>query len=436
MVLIFATRTLTSVLMAGLIPVLASAQTASSSSPLTLAELEKLALERNPTLAQSAADIEVARGRARQAGTLPNPTIGYTAEEVSGGPTIRGGEHGFFIEQTIPLGGKLKLSRQVFERAATEAEARAEAQRRRVLTDVRQRYYQALIAARRVETRRQLMALAGEAVEISKQLLNVGAADRPDQLEIEIEQQEAKLRLIEAEQAEARTWRELAAAVGDPALTPRPLAGDPAQGLPGLTEETALARVLAESPELAVARAAKERATLVLARARREPVPDLRLRGGPRYNRELLESTPQGPVAVGWEGALEIGLTVPLFDRNKGNIAAAQAEVVRADRELTRLDLALRARLAATFERYVTASRMAEAWRAEVLPRAEEAHRLYLAKYREMAAAYPQVLIARRTLTQSTDRYLDALADAWSASVEIEGLLLTGGLEAARGGDF
>jgi outer membrane protein, heavy metal efflux system len=405
-------------------------------APLTLTELERLALEHHPSIAQSAAEIDAARGRARQAGTLPNPTIGYTAEEVSGGPTIRGGEHGFFIEQTIPLGGKLKLSRRVFERATAEAEARADAQRRRVLTDVRTRYYQALVAARRVETRQALAALAGEAVAISKQLMNVGAADRPDQLEIEIEEQQAKLQLIEAEQTHARVWRELGAAVGDPALAPRPLSGDPSRGLPALVQETALARLLGESPELAEARAAKERSTLALARARREPMPDLRLRGGPRYNRELLESTPSGAVPVGWEGALEIGLTVPLFDRNKGNIAAAQAELVRAERELTRVDLALRTRLAATFERYVNASRMAEAYRVEVLPRAEEAHRLYLSKYREMAAAYPQVLIARRTLTQANDRYLDALEEAWRASVEIDGLLLSDGLAGRGRADF
>src|SRR4029453_11300257 len=137
----------------------------------------------HPALAQAAADVDAARGRARQAGTLPNPVVGYTAEEVSGGPTIRGGEHGFFVEQTIPLGGKLKLSRQVFERATSEAEARATVQRTRVLTDVRVLYWRAIVAARRVEARGQLTALATEAVAVSKQLMNVGAADRPDQLD-------------------------------------------------------------------------------------------------------------------------------------------------------------------------------------------------------------------------------------------------------------
>jgi cobalt-zinc-cadmium efflux system outer membrane protein len=397
---------------------------------LTLAELERLALEKNPTIAHAVADVDAARGRAKQAGVLPNPTIGYVADEVSGGPTIRGGEHGFFIEQTIPLGGKLKLSRQVFDKAALEAEARVEAQRQRVLTDVRLRYYQALVAQRRVETREQLATLAAEAVGVSRQLMNVGAADRPDQLDVEIEEQEAKLRLLEARQAQARVWRELGASVGDPLLAPRPVAGDPGRGLPALVEDAVVARVLAESPEMTAARMARERAELALARARKEPVPDLVLRGGPRYNRELLESGPSGPEPVGWEGAFEVGVRVPLFDRNQGTIAAAQAELSQARQELTRLGLDLRARVAETFERYANAVHVADAYRGEILPRAEEAHRLYLAKYREMGASYPQVLIAQRALMQATDRYLDALDAAWRASVEVQGYLLTGGLSA------
>jgi cobalt-zinc-cadmium efflux system outer membrane protein len=365
----------------------------------------------------------------------PNPTVGYTGEEVSGGPTIRGGEHGFFVEQAIPLGGKLKLSREVLDRATLEAEARAEATRLRLLTEVRLRYYQAVVAERRIAAREELGALATEAVSVSRQLVNVGAADRPDQLEIEIEEQQALLRLGEARAQQARVWHELGAAVGDPLLTMRPLDVDPSAGLPALVEDAALARLLTGSPALAEARAARERAERALQRARKEPTPDLLLRGGPRYNRELLESGPAGPVPVGWEGAFEVGVRVPLFDRNQGNIAAAAAELARAERELSRVELALRARLAATFERYLNAARTVEAYHREVLPRAEEAHRLYLGKYKEMAVAYPQVLIARRTLVQARERYLDALDEAWRASVEIEGYLPDGGLVARAGSD-
>jgi cobalt-zinc-cadmium efflux system outer membrane protein len=404
----------------------AAAAQAGAEAPVTLADLERLALARNPTLAHAAAGVEAARGRARQAGLLPNPTIGYSGEEISSGPVIRGGEHGFFVEQVVPLGGKLRLSRRVFEQEAVQAEASADVQRQRVLTSVRMLYYEAIVAERRVQVRERLARLTSEAVAVSAQLYNVGAADRPDTLEAEIEAHKAQLELVNARNVRARVWRELATAVGDPTLAPRPLAGSAEEGLPELSRDEALRRILSESPEIAAARAAVERARLALARARKEPTPDLLLRGGPRYNRELLEV---GGRPVGWEAAAEVGVVIPLFNRNQGGIGEATAAVGRAEAELRRLELSLEARLARVFEEYLTALRAVDLYRGDILPRAEEAYMLYLRSYERMAAAYPQVLIAQRNLLQSHDTYLAALEAAWRSSVEIQGLLLSGGLE-------
>ena len=166
---------------------------------LTLAELERIALENNPTLAQASAEIDAAKGRAKQAGLLPNPTVGYSGDEVSRGPVIRGGEHGIFAEQTIPLGGKLGLSRRVFEREATQAEALRDVQRQRILNDVRSLYYSALAAERRVEVRQSLVNLSAEAVGVSRQLYNTGAADQTDVLASEIEARETQLALERAQ---------------------------------------------------------------------------------------------------------------------------------------------------------------------------------------------------------------------------------------------
>src|SRR5262245_40459628 len=55
---------------------------APEATPLTLEELEKRALDRNPTLNQADAAVEVARGRRRQAGLYPNPVIHYHGDEI------------------------------------------------------------------------------------------------------------------------------------------------------------------------------------------------------------------------------------------------------------------------------------------------------------------------------------------------------------------
>jgi outer membrane protein, heavy metal efflux system len=395
---------------------------------LTLADFEQLALKNNPTLAQAVSEIEAARGRAKQAGLLPNPTIGYTGAEINWGPVFNGGEHGVFVEQTIPLGGKLGLSRRIFEREATQAEALRDVQRQRVLTDVRVQFYSALAAERRVEVRRELARLASEAVGVSRQLYNTGAADRPDVLASEIEARQMQIDFEAAQNDRFRVWRQLAAVVNDGSLTPRPLAGSIDAQPPELQRDAVLQQIISQSPELIAARAAVERGQAAVKRARREPVPDLTVRGGPNYNRELLEGNGK---PVGWEAAVDVGLTIPLFNRNQGGIAESRAELTRAEQELTRLQLSLQSRAADVFNEYLTSLRNAETYRAEILPRAEEAYRLYLARYREMAAAYPQVLVAQRTLYQVSDEYVRAAEMAWTAALQLQGLLLGGGLDAS-----
>jgi cobalt-zinc-cadmium efflux system outer membrane protein len=395
---------------------------------LTLAVLEQRALSKNPTLAQADAEVAAARGRAKQAGLLPNPTIGYSADEVSRGPVIRGGEHGLFVEQTIPLGGKLGLSRRVFERQATQAEALVAAQRGRILTDVRMLYYTALAAQRRVEVRERLAGLAAEAVGVSRQLYNTGAADQPDVLASEIEARQTQLMLEAAQNDRYRVWRRLASMVGDIGLAPQALDGSIDATLPEIDRDAILGEILTQSPDMKATRLAVDQAQAALKRARRETAPDLVVRGGPRYNRELLEANGQ---PVGWEASFDVGLVVPLFNRNQGGIAEAGAELGRAQHEVDRLELELRSGVADAFDQYLTALRSAEAYRSDVLPRAEQSYQQYLARYRQGAAAYPQVLIAQRTLFQATDQYIDAAASAWTSALALQGWLLTGGLDSA-----
>ena len=185
--------------------------------------------------------------------------------------------------------------------------------------------------------------------------------------------------------------------------------------------------MLGQSPEVKAARAAVERGQAALARAKRELAPDLVVRGGPRYNRELLEANGR---PVGWEGALDVGFTIPLFNRNQGAIVTSTADVSRSQREVGRLDLSLRSRVAEVFDTYLTALRTSEIYRDEIVPRADQAYQLYLDRYRAMAAAYPQVLVAQRSLFEANERFIDAAEQAWRSAVELQGFMLVGGLDA------
>ena len=408
-------------------PMLAIAQ--EPAQPVTLADLERMALDRNPTIGQAQADVNAAAGLAKQACLYPNPVISAVGEEIARGPIIRGGEIGAGFQQRIVTAGKLGLSRKVAEQERVITEEAAKGQRQRVLNAVRGLYYQALSDQYRIQVRTNLARLAQEAVRISGELANVGQADQPDLLAADVESQRIQLDLVDAVNRQERTWRQLAAVVNNPSLRPAPIAGE-LEMVPRLNADQALDAIYADSPELRAASIDVNRAETSLSRAKKEVIPDIVVSGGVRYNRELLELTNSGiRRPVGPEGFFDIGIQIPIFNRNQGNVAAARAGVDRAKLEVDRTKLALRSRLAEVYRDYITALTRADRYRQDVLPKAQRAYELYLNNFRQMAAAYPQALIAQRNLFQLQDAYVDALTSVWQRSIEIQGLLLTGGVD-------
>jgi outer membrane protein, heavy metal efflux system len=394
-------------------------------SSLTLEQLEQMATTHNPTLAEAQAGIRTAEGRVRQAGLWPNPIIGYAGSEVRGG-SFGGGEQGFFVQQEVLLGGKLRLSQNVFRQEQKQAEAEADEQRLRVENGVRIAFYQSLGAQQMVELRQKLNNLAKDALETTQQLFNAGQADQPDVLQAQVEADEAQLALVSAQQDQQRAWSVLAATVGQPTMLLASLSGD-LESVPALDPQQTLETILRDSPAVKIAQLGATRADAVTSRARREVVPDLSLRAGYQQDRELLE--PTGAKRVGGIGFAEAGINIPLFNRNQGNIAAARADTDCAQREVERVALVLRQRAAPLLQNYATSRAIADRYRLQTLPSAEKAYELYLAKYHQGGAAYPQVLIAQRTLFRLQAAYVSALENVWTNASALQGLLLTDGLD-------
>jgi cobalt-zinc-cadmium efflux system outer membrane protein len=392
---------------------------------ITLEELQQMALQNNPTFAQAAANIRAAEGRKQQSGLYPNPTVGYQGEQIRGG-SFRGGEQGFFVQQNIVLAGKLGLNQNIFEQEKKQAETEADEQKLRVVTNVKMSFIQALAAQQTLELRQNLGKLADDAVETSRQLANVGQADAPDVLEAEVEAQQADLAVIMAEQNQQRAWKELATVVGNPRLHLMRLEGT-LEDTPAIDTDALVEKIVNESPAVKIAELGVKKAEATLARAKRETIPDLQVRAGMEQNRELLDATGR---SVGLQGFADVGVQIPIFNRNQGGIATTRADVQRAQREVERVKLALRERAATVVQNYTYSQTAAARYKNQMIPRAQKAYEMYARKYREMAAAYPQVLIAQRTLMQLQIAYLNSLESFAANSVALQSYLLTDGLEA------
>lgn len=393
---------------------------------ITLEELEQMAQKSNPTLAQAASEVRAATGRRLQSGLWPNPTVGYTGKEIRGG-ALGGGQQGFFVEQSVILGGKLGLNRKIFDHEIRQAEAEAEEQRFRVMNNVHILYFRALAAQEMVEMRRHLAQVARESAKYQRGLFNIGQQNETEVLKAEVEADEAELAVISAEHMRRRITTDLAAVAGNPAIGNAMVMGNLEDNLSELDEERFLQSLLNESPAVRISQAGVARAEASLARARREPVPDLVLRGGLQQNLERLEPTGR---SVGLQGFAEVGVQLRLFNRNQGSIRAAEAEQERARLEVTRTELALRGRAAFFLENYRTARAIAERYRARMQPRAQRAYELIYQRYGLLQASYPQVLMTQRMMLELQTEYITALEKVQANAVALRGFLLTDGLEA------
>ncbi len=390
--------------------------------PLTLEELERLALDHNPEMFASEAQIRAAEGLRRQVGLYPNPVLGYTTEENPLESDRDGGKRGGFVEQTIVLGGKLRKNRAIFEREVERAEAVRDLVHIRELNRLRILYYRTAAAQRLVEVEERLATLSSESVDVAAQLFNTGLVDLPERLAIENEAEMVDLDRLAARRRLVELWRELRAAVGDPTLTPARLADTLETDLPRLEAEATIEAILARSPELRFATLGVERARLAIARERAEPIPNLEVSAGLVDDREPI--APGGPsIGSQWQG--DVGVRIPLFDRNQGNIAAAEAELERAESELRRVRLKIEARFAPVFADYEQEYDRVGRYRDGILARARQAHELYRARHQQMAAEYPQVLLAQRTYFQAESSYVDALGRLWESVVLLRGMLLS-----------
>ncbi len=381
-------------------PRMGRSQENAKGSLITLEQVQKIAIESNPTLRQAEAEIRAAKARQQQSGLYPNPTVAYTGDEIRGG-SVGGGKQGFFVQQTVVTGGKLGLSREVFGKDVKLAEIEAEEQKMRVQSAVKMAFLRVLAAQELLDARRDMATIAQDAAETQRRLMNTGQADESEVLEAEVEAQRMRMNARIQENTLREEWRSLTAVIGRPDLPLTTVAGDLEKAWPEVNEEEVVEAIAKQSPAVRIADVAEVRAQSILGRVRRERIPDVQVRGGMEYNHELLGSV---PFAKGWEGIAEVALQIPLFNRNQGNVAAARADIDRAGQEKKRISLTLR--------------------------EAKKAYGLMVEKYGQMLASYPRVLDTQRKLYEMQIEYIAALEGVWTNGIALQGYLLTDGLEA------
>src|SRR5256884_539968 len=250
-------------------PRMGKAQEQAKGPLMTLTSLQRLAAQSNPTLRQAEAEIRAAKARQQQAGLYPNPTVGYTGDEIRGG-SVGGGKQGFFVSQPIVTAGKLGKNRQIFGQEIRLAEVEAEEQKMRIESAVRIAFYRVLAAQELLEAQRDLARIAQDNAETEHRLSNTGQAMFRFRIEVEARRRQMAVRV--RENTLRQEWRGLTAVIGKPDLALQVVDGNLEADLPRVNEEEVVEAIAKESPAVRIAAGSTTRAQAVLERSEKRRV--------------------------------------------------------------------------------------------------------------------------------------------------------------------
>ncbi len=401
-------------------PTASEVMATADSTPVTLEQLESVALSNHPAIASDRARVLAARGRQIQAGLPPNPIAQYTGEEM--GTSETAGLHAVMIGQTYVTANKLGLRQGVVAAEVTRANAELEATRQRVLTDVRTAFVRALVAQRRLELVDRLLEVARQSTETVEAMWEAEEVSRIELLQAQTEVERASLAVESAKATWAGERRrlEVVVAAGTTAVSigDRSLEGDLDESFESVSWDTTRDSILTRSPELASRVAEIERSRRAVTLAAAEIVPDVTVYAGAGYDAGSNDTF----------GNVQVSVPLPLWDRNQGNRRRALAELNEASSRLRQKELDLNERLAVQIQAYETARLRSERIRREIVPRAEETLRLTRDAFEAGETSYLQLLTAQRTLFEARLDELEFRSEAAETAARIGGNLLESGL--------
>lgn len=398
-----------SILLSGALILLFPLSAVAQERVLTRDTVLDLAARQNPEVLLAQARVAQAQGglmtaRTRLA-TNPEIDVFLGTRDTSVG---RSTEHEFSLLQRFEIGGQrghriaaasAGVTQRTFEVDATALQAQIAALAA---------FYRAVHTQQVQRLSEEALALAEEAVRAAQARYEVGETAVLDVNVARVELARARREQLTAvahfEGALGELRELLALPAHEPLRLQAPLQVDAAPQL-----DVLLSR-LPERADLQALRANVSQAEAESRLARSARTPDVF--GGVGLRRE------EGEPVTG----ARFGLTLPVFQRQTGAIAAAGARIAELKTALQTRQVALESRLRAAHTRYTTALRAAESITSDAIPLVEENERLTRESYGAGKIGLLDLLVIRRAGFAARREALDAQLEAVLAAIEVRGV--------------
>ncbi|MGH9463260.1 MAG: TolC family protein [Vicinamibacteria bacterium] len=382
---------------------------------VTLEQALRMFEENNLELRLVTAERDVAGGLAEQARAYPNPVVTLTHEGLSEGGADYS-ESYFTASQHLEWPGRRAARIASSDQDAAAAESRVEVERRRLLFEVKRAFLEAAAAERQLAAIEEVRGVFRFAEESGRQRLREGDLSGYDVRRLRIERARyenlATTQAIALQNARLHFGSLVLPGSLDESqgeLVPAALPDGRPPALMGLGAEAALERALEIRADLRGAEAQVAAAEAALRHVSTFRYPEVTLTGGYKRQSDSLDGY-----------FLGASLPLPILDRRRGDIAAAEARVRQgtAQLDLVRRTVANDVRIA--FSTYLSVLERVELIRGQLLNGVDDLLRIAQVSYGEGEMSLLELLDAADAYRESQTAISELTGELWIRYYDLE----------------
>ena len=364
---------------------------------LTLADAQRLAFEKNWDLLAAAAGVDAATAQKIVARQFPNPTVSQYSSLINvdnhssstpegNGVWDRSYDTIFAINQLFEIGGKRRNRKASAQAGFEGAKAQLFDARRTLDLAVAKAYVAAAQADENVRVLLQSAGTLREEARIAEVRLRAGEISASDKSQIEITAEQFELNAQSAKSAAAQARVAVEVLLGLPHPNADCELSDRLDTLCAATAPLNTNSVGTWRPDVIAAEAALHKAEADWRLQKANRIPD------PTVLAQYEHQPPDNPNSVGFG----VSFPVPLWNRNRGNILAAEAAREQARLAFEKAKAEAVADIAVSRLAYNDALKRWRSYRESIRPKSEQVRQTMAYAYQKGGASLLDLLVAER----------------------------------------
>jgi cobalt-zinc-cadmium efflux system outer membrane protein len=394
-----------------LLLILFSTLTLAQAPTVSVDDAVQEALQKNLDLLAAKFELPVAETRMITARLRPNPVVSVSSDHLdllgtgynalnNGGPAEFSYRTDFVLERGAKREARIELAKrdQMIARWDVQNAARG------VIFDAQSAFLDVLLAKENLQLAESNLKALQEIVKVNDTRVKSGdlaqvelSRSRVAALQFQAAVQQARIRLTEAK-------NRLQLLIGRTTLAPDfDVVGQFRRDIPSLTFEQLSERAITRRPDLEAIRAAQARSQADLRLQIAQGKVDYSI--GSEYRRQ------QGIAGTGNSLGFFFSTSLPVFNRNQGEIERARRESEQASARIRALDATIRNQLTSAWQRYESSRALLDQVESTMIDQAQQVRKTTEYSYRRGEATLVEFLDAQRAFNDTMQTYNEARAD-------------------------